>query len=120
MTLNHSKSIKTIASLLCMSYKVGIQVIVITWARVIEIYTRARGCAAPKCLYERQITSAHVITNISHCPCGLIAYYGWPKAVQATLNLLSRLTVVSREAKRGQSDRQKQNVRQATVCLLHE
>jgi len=29
----------------------------------------------------------------------------------------SRLTVVSREAKKGQSDGQKQN---ATVCLIHE
>jgi len=28
--------------------------------------------------------------------------------------------VVSREAKKGQSDRQKQNGRRTTVCLLHE
>jgi len=33
---------------------------------------------------------------------------------------ISRLTVVSREAKKGQSDCQKQNVRRTTVCLLHE
>jgi len=54
-----------------------------------EIYARAWGRAVPeyKC---RQIKSVHVITNISHCPCSLIAYYGWPKAVQATLNLLYR------------------------------
>jgi len=47
-----------------------------------EIYARARGCAAPecKCVHFRQIKSAHVITNIFHCPCRLIAYYGWPKA----------------------------------------
>jgi len=32
----------------------------------------------------------------------------------------SRLTVVSREAKKGQSDRQKQNTRQTIVCLLHK
>jgi len=34
--------------------------------------------------------------------------------------ILSRLTVVSRKAKKGQSDRQKQNARQTTVCLLHK
>jgi len=33
---------------------------------------------------------------------------------------ISKLTVVSREAKKGQSDRQKQSARQTTVCLLHE
>jgi len=54
-----------------------------------EIYALALGHTAPECscVYFRQIKSAHVITNISHSPCRLIAYYGWPKAVQAT-NLL--------------------------------
>jgi len=33
---------------------------------------------------------------------------------------LSRLTVVSHEAKKGQRDHQKQNARQTTVCLLQE
>jgi len=33
---------------------------------------------------------------------------------------LSRLTVVSREAKKEQNDRQKQNARRTTVCLLHK
>jgi len=33
---------------------------------------------------------------------------------------VSRLKVVSREAKKGQSDRQKQNARRTTVCLLHK
>jgi len=32
----------------------------------------------------------------------------------------SRLTVVSHEAKEGQSDCQKQNAQRTTVCLLHE
>jgi len=32
----------------------------------------------------------------------------------------SRLMVVSREAKKGQSDRQKQNAGRTTVCLLHK
>jgi len=47
-----------------------------------EIYARALGRCMPSCscVYFRQIKSAHVITNISHCPCRLIAYYGWPKA----------------------------------------
>jgi len=40
--------------------------------------------------YFRQIKSAHVITNISHCLCRPIAYYGWPKAAQVSLNLLYR------------------------------
>jgi len=36
------------------------------------------------------------------------------------LGPLLRLTVVSREAKKGQSDRQKQNVQRTTVWLLHK
>jgi len=40
----------------------------------------------------------------------------WPKNPRS----LSRLMVVSHEAKKGQSDRQKQNARRTTVCLLHE
>jgi len=71
--------------MLCSSYNMGM-------SDLPEIYAQARGHTAPECncVYERQITSAHVITNISHCPCRLIAYYGWPKAIQATLNLLYR------------------------------
>jgi len=36
------------------------------------------------------------------------------------VNYISRLTVVSYEAKKGQSDHQKQNAQQTTVYLLHE
>jgi len=59
-------------------------VIVITWARVIclkfthehegpsaSVYISGPECS---CVYFRQIKSAHVIINISHCPCRLIAY----------------------------------------------
>jgi len=47
---------------ICNSYNMGT-------SDLPEIYARARGRAAPecKCVYFRQIKSAHVITNISHC-----------------------------------------------------
>jgi len=35
-------------------------------------------------------------------------------------HIISRLMVVRCEAKKGQSNRQKQNARQTTVCLLHK
>jgi len=42
------------------------------------------------------------------------------KTVFESMSYISRLTVVSRKAKKGQSDCQKQNERRTTVCLLHE
>ena len=47
--------------MLCNSYNMGT-------SDLPEIYARARGPAGPecKCVYFRQIKSAHVITNILH------------------------------------------------------
>jgi len=53
---------------------------------------------------------------MSYCHLEIIFY----KNTQSLMYKISRLTVVSREAKKGQSDCQKQNVRRTTVCLLHE
>jgi len=73
----------TLLLLICNSYNMGTSVLP-------EIYAWAQGRTVPecKCVYFRQIKSAYVITNISHYPCRLIAYYGMAKSSTSYAELI--------------------------------